>query len=427
MKTFRFLLVISSIIFLSSCATILYTPYQKVTVNSDPQGANIFVNGIDTKKVTPCEITVKRKQIASNINSKNELVYTLKKENYPDVEYRDKSKSNFLTVIDWYMIAVPGLIDQSSGANRTYADQVFVKLNDSKNSPANPIAETKKEHGNVSSSKSNAYQFEKKSDVDKTIPQTGKPNQNRFALIVGNEDYSSFQKDMTSEINVDFARNDASAFREYAINTIGIPDKNIIFLLDATTGQINQGISKLNLIIKNTQGNADVFIYYAGHGLPDETTKEAYIMPVDIDGKNARDGIKLKDLYSKITEFPSKRVTIFIDACFSGGARNQGLLAARGVKVQPKEIPLNGKLVVFTASSGNQSSLPYKDKQHGFFTYYLLKKLQESKGDLTYNELSTYIKENVALQSVLINNKEQTPQVNVSNSVGNDWGNFNIK
>ena len=427
MKTFRFFLVTSLILFLSSCATILYTPYQKVMVNSDPQGANIFVNGIDTKKTTPSEITVKRKQPATNINAKNELVYTLKKENYPDAVFRDKSKSNFLTVIDWYMIAVPGLIDQSSGANRTYADQVFMKLDGTNNASARTTNEAVKEQAGNNSAKTTIYRFEKISDVDKSIPQTGKTNTNRYALVIGNEDYSSHQVDLTSEINVDFARNDASAFKEYALNTLGIPEKNIIFLLDATTGQINQSISKLNLIIKNTQGNADVIVYYAGHGLPDEATKEAYLMPVDIDGKNAKDGIKLKDLYSKLTEFPSKKVTVFIDACFSGGARNQGLLAARGVKIQPKEIPLNGKLVVFTASSGNQSSLPYKEKQHGFFTYYLLKKLQESKGDISYNELSKYIKENVSLQSVIINNKEQSPQVNVSNSVNNEWESYNLK
>ncbi len=392
MKTFRFFLMISLTLFLSSCATIVYTPYQKVTVNSDPQGANIFINGIDTKKTTPSEITVKRKQIPTNINGKNELVYTLKKENYPDAVFRDKSKSNFLTVIDWYMIAVPGLIDQSSGANRTYADQVFMKLDGTNNASAKTTNEPIKEQvGNISA-KTTVYRFEKISDVDRSIPQTGKTNPNRYALIIGNEDYSSHQIDLTSEINVDFARNDACAFKEYALNTLGIPEKNIIFLLDATTGQINQSISKLNLIIKNTQGNGDVFVYYAGHGLPDEATKEAYLMPVDLDGKNARDGIKLKDLYSRLTEFPSKKVTVFIDACFSGGARNQGLLAARGVKIQPKEIPLNGKLVVFAASSGNQSSLPYKEKQHGFFTYYLLKKLQESKGDISYNELSKYLR-----------------------------------
>jgi uncharacterized caspase-like protein len=263
--------------------------------------------------------------------------------------------------------------------------------------------------------------------VDKNIPQNTNTNPYRFALIIGNEDYSSHQVDLSSEINVDFARNDASAFKDYAMNTLGVPVRNLVFLLDATTGQMNQGISKLNLILKNTQGNAEVFVYYAGHGLPDEQTKEAYIMPVDVTGKNANEGIKLKDMYSKLLEYPSKRITIFIDACFSGGARSQSLLAARGVRIKSQEDILNGTLVVFSASSGEQSSLALKEKKHGIFTYYLLKKIQESKGDVSYSELSNYIKDNVSLQSVLLNDKEQTPQVNVSNSINNEWGNYNMK
>ena len=271
------------------------------------------------------------------------------------------------------------------------------------------------------------YQYERTSDVDKSIPQSTKSNPLRFALIIGNEDYSSHQVDMNSEINVDFARNDASAFKEYAIQTLGIPEKNVVFLLDATTGVMNQAFSKMNLIIKNTQGNADVFLYYAGHGLPDEVTKEAFLIPVDVNGKNAAEGIKLQNIYSKLTEYPSKRVTVFIDACFSGGARNHGLLAARGIKIRAKEDPLTGNLVVFTASSGEQSSLSYKEKQHGIFTYFLLQKLQATTGPLSYNELSKYIHDNVSLQSVLINDKEQSPQVNVSNSLGSEWEKFDLK
>jgi hypothetical protein len=279
----------------------------------------------------------------------------------------------------------------------------------------------------VHSDSKTIYQYEKLSDVDKNIPLNATINPYHFAMIIGNEDYNSHQADLSSEINVDFARNDATAFKEYAIKTLGVPEKNVIFLLDATTGQMNQGISKLNLIIKNTQGKSTIFVYYAGHGLPDEQTKESYIMPVDVSGKNANEGILLKTLYSKLTEFPSKRITVFIDACFSGGARNQGLLAARGVKVKPKEGLLSGNIVVFSASSGVQSSLPLKEKYHGIFTYYLLKKIQETKGDINYDELSQSINENVSLQSVLINDKEQTPQINVSISIQNEWKNYNLK
>ena len=98
-------------------------------------------------------------------------------------------------------------------------------------------------------SRSKAYQAEKMSDIDINIPINSKVNSEKYALIIGNEDYSSHQIDLNSKANVEFARNDATIFKEYAKNTVGIPEQNITFLLDATTGQINQAISKLNLII----------------------------------------------------------------------------------------------------------------------------------------------------------------------------------
>ncbi len=273
---------------------------------------------------------------------------------------------------------------------------------------------------------SKGYIFTGNSDVDKNIPVTAQTNNLRFALIIGNEDYSSHQIELNTEINVDYARNDASAFKEYAKNILGIPAKNIVFLLDGTTGQMNQAISKMKLIIKNTNGKSEVFVYYAGHGLPDEITKDPYLMPVDVNGRNAKDGIRLQDLYAKLAEYPSKRITVFIDACFSGGARNQGLLAARGVRIKPRENSLSGNIITFSASSGDQSSMPLKNEEHGLFTYYLLKKLKGTKGDITYRELSEYLKDNISLQSVLVNDKEQIPEINASSSIINEWPGWKI-
>jgi len=263
-------------------------------------------------------------------------------------------------------------------------------------------------------------------DVDKNIPinQIQKPN--TFALIIGNEDYRSYQLDLSGEVNVDFAENDARIFRVYAINTLGVPERNVIMLINGTSGQMHQALTRINLIAKNTKGEANLIFYYAGHGLPDEVTKEPYLIPVDVSGKDLSQAIKLKDVYSKLNEHPNKRVTMFLDACFSGGARSQGLLAARAVKVKPKEQQLKGNLIVFTASSGEESSLPYKEKYHGMFTYFLLKKLQESKGNITYKELSDYLNEKISLESVLVNSKEQNTQTNVSPDATNIWKNWNF-
>jgi hypothetical protein len=271
------------------------------------------------------------------------------------------------------------------------------------------------------------YQFEKFSDVDKNIPLNTSENPYRFALIIGNEDYTSSQADLKSEMNVEFACNDASAFKDYCINTLSIPEKNITFLLDATSGQINQNINKLKQLSKVSNGKAQLIFYYAGHGLPDEVTKEPYLIPVDVNGTNITSGVKLKDLYESLTAYPAERVTVFLDACFSGGGRNAGLLATRGVKIVPKAEVMNGNIVVYSSSSGDESSLPYPDKKHGLFTYYLLRKLQETRGDVTYDDLSAFLREKVSLESLLTNSKEQNPVVSSGQDAGSEWKSWKIR
>ncbi|MCK4406359.1 MAG: caspase family protein, partial [Bacteroidales bacterium] len=219
---------------------------------------------------------------------------------------------------------------------------------------------------------------EQTSDVDINIPVNPKKNNSRYALIIGNEDYKSYQMGLESEINVDFAESDARSFKKYTEKTLGVPEENIILLINSRAVEMHQALDKMKIIAKSLNGNAELIFFYAGHGLPDEKTKEPYLIPVDVSGTNLQFAVKLKDVYDKLTEFPSKRVTVFLDACFSGGARNQGLVAARGVKVKPKQQMLKGNVIVFSASSGDQSSLPYKEKQHGMFTYFLLKKLQST-------------------------------------------------
>jgi uncharacterized caspase-like protein len=127
-------------------------------------------------------------------------------------------------------------------------------------------------------------------------------------------------------------------------------------------------------------------------------------------------------------ENPSARVTVFVDACFSGGARNKSLdWEARGVKIIPNDEPLKGNMMVYTASSGEQSSYAYREQKHGMFTYYLLKTLQESKGNITYQELGKELKRKVSFQSIDKNNREQDPQFTVSPDINPEWINWKLK
>ena len=85
------------------------------------------------------------------------------------------------------------------------------------------------------------------SEVDKNIPVNKQIFSNKVALIFGNEDYSG---SLNSEINVEYARRDATIFREYAIKTLGVPQENVYFFTDATAGVMKTKIDLVCNIIK---------------------------------------------------------------------------------------------------------------------------------------------------------------------------------
>lgn len=258
------------------------------------------------------------------------------------------------------------------------------------------------------------------SDVDKNIPQTEKINPHCYALIIGNYDYHSYQNGLNSEQDVPFAAEDATMFKEYCEKTLGIEAKNISFLSNATAAKMNQEIDFITRLAANDP-QAEIVFYYAGHGFPDELTKTSYLIPVDVNVTNLSSAIALYDLYQKLSATQAQKITVFLDACFSGGGRDMGLLASRGIKVTPQKDKLSGNIVVFSATTADQVALPYSDKKHGMFTYFLLKKLQESRGDCTYGELFDYLNSNVVESSLRVNRKDQAPEVNTSLQVQEAW------
>lgn len=261
-----------------------------------------------------------------------------------------------------------------------------------------------------------------RSDVDRNIPVTGTEHPERFALIIGNEDYHSYQRGLSTESDVPFAVNDAAIFARYCESVLGVPQENTVLLTNARWSDMNREINRITEIVKLHGRSAELILYYAGHGFPDENSRESYLIPVDISGSDYRSGFKLSDLYSRLAATEAGKVTVFMDACFSGGGRQAGLLAARGVRVVPRETPLQGNLVVFSATSDDQVALPYSEKQHGMFTYFLLKKLQETSGDCSYSELSDYLYSEVSEYSLRINYKQQNPETSCSQAVEEDWG-----
>lgn len=254
-----------------------------------------------------------------------------------------------------------------------------------------------------------------KSDIDQNIPQTQYVNDNTFAVIIANEHYQRVS-------SVEFAASDGAVFKEYCNKTLGIPEKNIRLVQDATLVNMWEQVDWLAGIAKAYKGNAKIIFYYAGHGVPDEATKDAFLLPVDGNGSKASTGYKLSNLYSRLAENPTASTWVLLDACFSGAERSGDMMvAARGVAIKARAETPKGNMVVFSAAQGDETAYPYREKGHGLFTYFLCRKLQETSGNVTMGELAAYIVDNVGKHAMIENSKSQTPMVSSSGTVADSW------
>ena len=258
-------------------------------------------------------------------------------------------------------------------------------------------------------------------NIDINIPVSSHQDTQTYAVVIGNEKYES-------EAAVPFAEHDAKVFSLYAQKTLGIPENHIRYIPNAGLNKIRSSVRWLKDAMAAANGQGKVIFYYAGHGIPDEANKNAYLLPVDGIGSDVESAYPLTRLYKELGDLSAERITVFLDACFSGAKREGDIMAsARGVAIKVKETAPQGKMIVFTAAQGDETAYPFQSQQHGMFTYYLLKKLQETHGQATMGELGDYLTREVKRQSFVENNKVQTPTIVTSASLQSTWREMTLK
>ena len=203
-----------------------------------------------------------------------------------------------------------------------------------------------------------------------------------------------------------YALNDGETFNLYCKKALGIPEENVHFRKDATLNNIKTELDWMRKIADAYKGTARFMVYYHGHSTQDQTA----LLPID--GKKAMSdtGYSLQELFQVLGNMSAASISVFLDT----NIRNTSLLP-------------QGKTIVFTAATETEEAYPFKEKGHNLFTYYLLKKLQATNGDVSLGELETYLKEQVVRKSIVTQGKSQTPSVNVSAAVGETWKNLKLK
>lgn len=261
------------------------------------------------------------------------------------------------------------------------------------------------------------------SDADNDIPANPQqPERSRFVCIIANESYEH-------EADVLFAGNDGFIFRRYCEKTLGVPAEKIIYRKNASLAQMKSALAELCRRAAAFP-DAEVIFYYAGHGVPVGRERAPYLLPADCRADDAANGgMELLKLYEILNDCKAKSALVFLDAGFDGSMRDGGALSKGGrvPRMEPESGTPLGRTIAFSAASGRESANQYAEKSHGMFTYFLLKKMQETRGNVSLGELAEYLKKNVARTSLLVHSRPQTPTVAPAEDVPADWERRTLK
>jgi len=234
-------------------------------------------------------------------------------------------------------------------------------------------------------------------------------NKDALALIIGVSDYKN------TTANAVFADADAMMFRDFASEKLGIPDSRIKTLLNDGAGESEFLLSVKSWLSRSVkQGQSDVYVFFAGHGLASDDGSKMYLLPYDGAPELLDKTAILRDeLFADLSAANPLSVTVFLDTCYSGTTRGTDMLiASRPIAIRALEQSIPDNFTVMTAAAGDQTAKPLEEAQHGMFSYFLMKGMEgeadaDNDNEITAGELHSYVKANVIQQS----SGSQTPEL----------------
>ncbi len=221
----------------------------------------------------------------------------------------------------------------------------------------------------------------------------GKPS--LYILAIGVSNYAD------PKYNLKFAAKDAGDFANAMTGQKHLLYRDVIVKTltneQATKGEILKGIKWIS---KETTSNDVAMIYFGGHGVNDRSIY--YFCPYDINPKNLTlTGIAFSDMRSNVSSIAG-RIIFFVDTGHPGNSVGEGGRRGRldlNLFINEMSSAENG-VVVFSASSGSESSYERAEWNNGAFTKALVEGINgavylSGKGSATYSMLNSYISSRV--------------------------------
>ena len=190
--------------------------------------------------------------------------------------------------------------------------------------------------------------------------------QNRYALVIGNNNYKSVTK-------LENATEDAKAIAE-GLQKVGF---KVTLKLDLTEKEMK---STFRTFKNQISGGDEVMFFYAGHGV--QFGSSNYLIPIDTAGESEEqirdDAMPLQRILDDMTEKRAKLTVAMIDACrdnpFKTVSRN---FSTRGLAPTSAA---TGQMIIYSAGTGQQALDkvgPNDKSKNGLFTRIFLKEMQK--------------------------------------------------
>ena len=91
-----------------------------------------------------------------------------------------------------------------------------------------------------------------------------------------------------------------------------------------------------------------------------------------------------------------------------------------------KGLRIRNDAVVFSAAAFDKTAFSFDEQHHGFFTYFILKELKKTKGDIDYHDLYNSVDLELQKESAL-QGKLQEPTVTVGGKLKDRWTSLRLK
>lgn len=234
------------------------------------------------------------------------------------------------------------------------------------------------------------------------------------ALCIGINSYDGYWPPLQNAVN------DAKGISEILKNEYLFDDVHTLLDKDATRNNIIQKLEELTTTINKDD---NVLIFYAGHGQYNKRLDKGYWVPVDSQSKSVAGYISNNDIKTFLGGIPSKHTFLITDACFAGdifrGPKTESIpFDPNNMTKYYKEVHRKPSRLALTSGSLEEVSDAGKNN-HSVFTYYLIKALKENTGK--YLDASQLFDE---FKMAVVNNSEQTPQLNVVRGTDDEGGQF---